>query len=184
MAHDTLEHFLMYPLYRSGGHPNQPNWDKFVYDIEELHYGLLSMFFKQSAGFATEILKLPAKAKAESVMPPYSNHPFDLEVSVSSALYYVEVKTWADLDSSQVRRQTDHLRKHGAKGVYLLTSFQKWTAEQIAKETGSLAHLVLFAQVADSLQSNLKDLKSPTKEIAQSYISALRDLVRRTQGTA
>ena len=184
MASNALEHLLKYPLYRTGEHPLQPDWDKFVYDIEELHYGFLSMFFKHSAGFATEIFRLPAKASADSVMPPYSDHPFDLEVRVAPQTYYVEVKTWAKLDPSQVKRQFKHLQDRKANGVYLLTPFQQWSADQIAKATGSLAHRVSFDQVAESLQSNLQDLKGPAKQVAEAYIPAIRDLMRRTRVAA
>ena len=184
MAKTALDHLLSYALYEKCQHPKQRTWDKFVYDEEVLHYGLLSMFLKASPGFAKDFLQLRRRPRVHAVMPPYSDHPFDLEIRTASQIYYAEVKTWSRLTANQLSRQTAHLRDRGATGIYVMTDFQGWTDEQIAAETGARARLFSFEDVHSSIRSHLNELGSPAKQVGQSYVKVLAALCKRTKDAA
>ena len=102
MARTPLDHLLSYQLYEQGQHPNPKysTWEKFVYDEEVLHYGLLSMFLKASPGFAKDFLRLGRRRRVHTVLPPYRGHPFDLEIRTDSQVYYAEVNTRSRLFST------------------------------------------------------------------------------------
>ena len=101
-AHGGLALFLKHELCAREEHPL--GWDKYVYDIEAVHYGLLSLLLEDCDAFAAKLLRSPSKVRR--VFLPSKRDLFDLEVSTSDTTYFIEVKTWHSLEADQFDRQT------------------------------------------------------------------------------
>lgn len=153
--------------------------DKFVYDIEHVHYGLLSLLLERSPLFAAKFL-----ASSSRVVRVMQVEVFDLEVRVvPDAVYLVEVKTWHRLTPRQLDTQAKLLERRSAQGIYLLTPFQicQWTPEEIRRRSDGRGRVLPFQDVATMLREITASLSGSLREVAESYADAIRLLLKRTQ---
>jgi hypothetical protein len=151
--------------------------DKYVYDVEVVHYGLLSLLLERSAGFATRLLASPS-----AVSRVVQVDLFDLEVRVPDAVYFIEVKTWQALKPELIDRQATLLEQRSAQAIYLLTPFQtcEWTPDGIRQRSRGRGRLVEFQHVATMLRETAPNLPASLKEVAESYAEAIDLLHART----
>jgi hypothetical protein len=158
--------------------------DKYVYDIEVVHYGLLALLLEKSADFAERLLG--SSSKVERVVEALRSDLFDLEVRTADALHFIEVKTWHSLKPEQIDGQVAILTARAAHGIYLLTPFQlgDWTPSEIRRRSGGRARLVEFSDLAGMLRDTMNSLTEPLKEVASSYADAIDLLQARTRAAA
>lgn len=171
-----LDLFLTNRIYGSKQHPL--GWDKYVYDDESIHYGLLQFLSERSPAFVQSILRISGLPKNVSVLPKPEGGLFDLVFLVDGAPTYCEVKVWARLSDAQFSRQIAFLAEKKAKGFYVLftKAADDWSPELVSKKSAGRCHVVGVADLLKTLDSFGNDLPKEVTEVAVAYRGALNHL--------
>jgi hypothetical protein len=177
---EPLAFFLNHPLYTSDQHDY--GYEKYVYDDEFIHYGLLSILLQASSALTTRVLQTADDAVVKRVMPGLRRHPFDLEVDIGDAIFYFEIKTWSSLTEDQFTRQTQFLHQSEvSRAIYLLPPLQSrfWDADRIERESNGRSQLLRFSELARAVSDSLGSLPPPIDRIAKAYLDILPQLEKR-----
>lgn len=168
-----IDLFLTKRIY--GPEQHSRRWDKYVYDDENIHYGLLQLLSERSPDFAQAFLHTSSLPTSISIRPEPERGLFDLLFLVDGAATYCEVKVWAALSDSQFWRQTRFLAENNAKGVYVLftKAADAWSHELVSQKSEGRAHVVGVDGLLQALDSVSNDLPKDVIEIAEAYRKAL-----------
>jgi hypothetical protein len=179
-----IDLFLTKCIYDQEQHPR--HWDKYVYDDENIHYGILQLLAERSPDFAQAVLRTSRRPESISVVPQPKRRLFDLLFLVDGAYTYCEVKVWASLPDSQFMRQTMFLAENDAMGVYVLftKSADAWVPEVVSQRSEGRAHVIGTHGLMRALDSIGTDLPKEVTEVAEAYRKALIHLNARWSSTS
>ncbi len=175
-----LEYFLLKQVLYSKDHPQ--GWDKFIYDDESIHYGLLQILLEDSPEFARSLLGLKAAPGAVSVTLKPDNGIFDLRVTTDGQAHFIEVKVWAALSHDQFDRQMKYLESNNGLAHYILftKAADQWSSEDIASRSNGASQLIGIKQLLTIVSAiPSKETKCETVEVARAYEAVLKDIERR-----
>lgn len=172
----SIKYFLSRQLYGTGDHPN--GWNKYVYDDENIHYGLLQILLEDCHEFAKYLFDIPSTPVHIKITPKPDNGIFDMLAVVDGQAYYVEVKIWACLSEEQFSRQIEYVKANGGHGCFVLfrAAADKWSPETVLRRSDNCCRVIGGEELRRALNMVTAFSNLELAEIAEAYKFVVRDI--------
>ncbi|WP_447599071.1 hypothetical protein [Nitrospira sp. Nam80] len=171
-----IELFLTTRIYGAEQHPR--SWDKYIYDDENIHCGLIQLLAEKSPTFVQVLLGLSCVPQSVSILYEPEQGLFDFALIVNGSPIYCELKVWANLTEKQFIRQIGFLAQRNARGIYLLftKAADAWPADVVARRSDGLCDVVGIGRLLEALEAIDSDVPADGTEVAGAYRKVLKHL--------